>query len=92
MNNKHQAEIVAQFTRQAIPFTQVPGHLDSLSLLVEMAQVTDEDSVLDLACGPGLVTCEFARHARHVSVLGAAPPGHGGDGRHERNQPSEQHH
>ena len=73
MNNKHQAEIVAQFTRQAIPFTQVPGHLDSLSLLVEMAQVTDEDSVLDLACGPGLVTCEFARHARHVTGIDFTP-------------------
>jgi SAM-dependent methyltransferase len=73
MSKKHLEEIIAQFSRQVIPFTQVPGHLDSLSLLVEMAQVTSEDSVLDLACGPGLVACEFARHARHVTGIDITP-------------------
>jgi SAM-dependent methyltransferase len=73
MNKQHQAEIVAQFSRQAIPFTQVPGHLDSLSLLVEMARVSGEDTVLDVACGPGLVACEFARHARHVTGIDITP-------------------
>lgn len=73
MSTKHEAEIVAQFSRQAIPFAQVPGHHDSLSLLVEMAQVTDKDSVLDLACGPGLVACEFARYARHVTGVDITP-------------------
>ncbi len=73
MSKKHQAEIVAQFSRQAIPFAQVPGHLDSLALLVEMAEVTCEDTVLDLACGPGLVACEFARHARRVTGIDITP-------------------
>ena len=73
MNKKHQEEIVAQFSQQAIPFAQVPVHLDSLSLLVEMAQVRSGDTVLDLACGPSLVACEFARHARHVTGIDITP-------------------
>lgn len=73
MRNVHQAEIVEQFSRQAIPFAQVPGHLDSLALLVEMAQVTARDTVLDLACGPGLVASVFARHARHVTGIDITP-------------------
>jgi len=31
-------------------------------------------------------------HARHVEVLGPAPPGHGGDGGDKGNEPREQHH
>lgn len=73
MSKKHQAEIVAQFSRQAIPFAQVPGHLDSLSLLVQMARVSGEDTVLDVACGPGLVACRFARQARHVTGIDITP-------------------
>jgi len=66
---KHDAQIVSQFTRQAIPFTQLPGHLDSIQMLIEMSKVMKEDLVLDVACGPGLVTCEFAKFARHVTGI-----------------------
>lgn len=66
---KHDAEIVKQFTRQAIPFTELPGHLDSIQMLIEMSKVTADNLVLDVACGPGLVTCEFARVAQHVTGI-----------------------
>ena len=69
----HQAEIIDQFTRQAIPFTQVPGHLDSIQILIELSEVSIEDSVLDVACGPGLVVCEFAKHAGHVTGIDITP-------------------
>ena len=62
----HQAKIVEQFSRQAIPFTQVSGHLDAMQTLIKFSKVCASDSVLDVACGPGLVACEFARHAGHV--------------------------
>ncbi len=73
MSGQHQDEIMAQFTRQAIPFAQVPGHLDGLALLLHLAQVRDDDTVLDVACGPGIVACEFARHARHVTGIDITP-------------------
>ena len=65
----HIDKIVDQFSRQAIPFTHVAGHLDSIQTLVEMAGATNQDDVLDIACGPGLVACEFARVSKHVTGI-----------------------
>ncbi len=65
----HDEQIVAQFTKQAIPFTQLSGHLDSIQMLIEMSQVGANDCVLDVACGPGLVACAFAQVARHVTGI-----------------------
>lgn len=77
MNHKkeqmHQAKIVEQFSRQAIPFTQVPGHLDAMQTLITFSEVCPSDFVLDVACGPGLVACEFARHAGHVTGVDITP-------------------
>lgn len=66
---EHDAKIVSQFTKQAIPFTKLPGHLDSIQMLVEMSKVGGNDLVLDVACGPGLVACEFAKVAQHVTGI-----------------------
>lgn len=65
----HDAEIVAQFTKQAIPFAELPGHLDSIQMLIEMSKVAGDDLVLDVACGPGLVACEFSKIAQHVTGI-----------------------
>lgn len=73
MAQTHQNRIVEQFTRQAIPFAQLPGHLDNLDLLLELTRPTSEDAVLDLACGPGLVACAFARHAGQVTGIDITP-------------------
>lgn len=73
MPQQHQQLIVQQFTRQAIPFAQLPGHLDSLDLLLELTRPSSEDTVLDLACGPGLVACAFARQAGQVIGLDLTP-------------------
>lgn len=77
MNNQtteaHNAVIIEQFTKQSIPFSQVPGHHDSIQILMEMGQVKTDDIVLDVACGPGIVCCEFAKHARAVTGLDVTP-------------------
>jgi len=70
---QHQSEIVAQFSRQAIPFTKIPGHFDALQVLIELSAVSQDDNVLDVACGPGLVACEFARHAHMVTGIDITP-------------------
>ncbi|MEY2834098.1 MAG: hypothetical protein RLZZ574_3358 [Cyanobacteriota bacterium] len=71
----HQELIIDQFTRQAIPFTQVPAHSneESLSLLSQMANLTSEDDVLDVACGSGIVACAFAPIVRHVTGIDLTP-------------------
>lgn len=73
MDGSHQEKIVDQFTRQAVPFAQVPGHLDALELLLALARPCRDDSVLDVACGPGLVACEFARHSGWVTGIDITP-------------------
>ncbi len=32
----HKQTIIEQFTRQAIPFTQINGHYDAIDLLIQM--------------------------------------------------------
>ena len=57
MTNKadeHQRLILEQFTKQAIPFSQMQNH--SPELLLAASRVGPVDTVLDVACGTGVVT------------------------------------
>ena len=69
--NEHQKITIDQFTRQAVPFSQSSGHSneESLRLLMELAELSSEDTVLDVACGTGMVACAFAEIAKHVSGI-----------------------
>ena len=69
----HNLQIVDQFSRQAIPFAELPGHSQSMHMLIDMSCVSAGDLVLDVACGPGLVACEFAPFALHVTGLDLTP-------------------
>ncbi len=69
----HEDKIIEQFSQQAIPFTQVPGHYDAMQVLLELSGVSSTDTVLDVACGPGMVACEFAKHASHVTGVDITP-------------------
>jgi ubiquinone/menaquinone biosynthesis C-methylase UbiE len=67
--------ILDQFTRQAVPFSEMPAHSNEEAnrLLIDLAQVGPEDTVLDVACGPGLVACTLAEVARRVTGLDLTP-------------------
>src|SRR5262245_17770925 len=67
--------VLDQFTRQAVPFAQMPAHSneESVRLLIDLARVGPEDAVLDVACGPGLVACPLAGVARHVTGIDLTP-------------------
>jgi ubiquinone/menaquinone biosynthesis C-methylase UbiE len=73
--NKHNQTIIDQFTRQAVPFSQQPAHIRDafLNLLLETSGVGPEDTVLDVACGPGLVARAFAARAQHVTGIDLTP-------------------
>jgi ubiquinone/menaquinone biosynthesis C-methylase UbiE len=66
---------VEQFTKQAVPFAQMPIHNDEDTnrLVIETAGIGPHDTVLDVACGPGLITCAAARIARHVTGIDITP-------------------
>src|SRR5438270_3090122 len=67
--------ILDQFTRQAIPFAEMPAHSneESIQLFIDLASIGPEDSMLDVAGGPGLVACALARVARHVTGIDLTP-------------------
>lgn len=69
----HRRTLLAQFSRQAIPFSRLPAHSDAIALLTDMADPTAGDEVLDVACGSGLVACALARRATHVTGIDITP-------------------
>ncbi len=70
---QHQNNIIKQFSDQAIPFTKLTGHYDAMQLLIEMSKVSKQDDILDVACGPGIVACEFAKHSNFVRGIDITP-------------------
>lgn len=75
MSTEHTEQIRDQFTRQAAPFAAAVEirNEDVLRRIVEMAQAGPTDTVLDVACGPGLLACAFARVAKHVTGIDVTP-------------------
>jgi ubiquinone/menaquinone biosynthesis C-methylase UbiE len=71
----HKKTILDQFTKQAAPFQKKLEHADAavFQLYLDATGVTSQDTVLDVACGPGLVACAFAAVARHVTGIDITP-------------------
>src|SRR5215469_1376126 len=75
MSTTHREQILDQFTRQAKPFARAQAirSPEALERIVKMAEAGPDDTVLDVACGPGLLTCAFARVVRHAVGLDITP-------------------
>ena len=71
----HEELILDQFTRQATVFSTAPSITDerALEMIVEAARPRPDDTVLDVACGPGLVVCALARHVREATGIDVTP-------------------
>jgi ubiquinone/menaquinone biosynthesis C-methylase UbiE len=71
----HQSRILDQFTRQAVPFAtaQAIRNQEALDRIVKIAEAGPADTSLDVACGPGLLACAFARVVRHAVGLDLTP-------------------
>jgi len=71
----HRDTILDQFSRQAVSFSTAAPIRDerALRLLVEASGAGPDDTVLDVACGPGLVSCAFARVAWQVTGIDLTP-------------------
>ncbi len=74
-NATHSERIRDQFTRQAAPFSTAGPIADgaALEMIVAAARPGRDDTVLDLACGGGLVVCAFAPHVRHATGIDLTP-------------------
>jgi ubiquinone/menaquinone biosynthesis C-methylase UbiE len=71
----HQERILDQFTRQATPFSTANTITDAnaLRMIVESAAPRPSDTLLDVACGGGLVVCAFASHVKHATGIDMTP-------------------
>lgn len=75
MDRSHDSRILDQFTRQAAPFAAAAAirNEEALNRIVQWAGAGPDDTVLDVACGPGLLVCAFARLARHATGVDMTP-------------------
>jgi SAM-dependent methyltransferase len=71
----HQDLILDQFTRQAALFsTAAPiTNEGALRMIIEAAGAAPTDTVLDVACGGGIVVCAFAPHVRSATGIDMTP-------------------
>jgi len=71
----HSSLIRDQFTRQATPFSTAAPIADegALRMIVAAAEAGSDDTVLDVACGGGIVVCGFAPHIRHATGIDMTP-------------------
>ncbi|MBO0735660.1 MAG: methyltransferase domain-containing protein [Alphaproteobacteria bacterium] len=73
--NHHDDLILEQFTRQATVFSTAPAITDedALGMIIAAARPDPGDTVLDVACGGGIVVCAFAPHVRHATGIDVTP-------------------
>ena len=53
----------------------MPAHsdVDAFKLLFTLTKASENDTVLDVACRPGLLACEFAKITAHVTGIDLTP-------------------
>ncbi|MCB4808942.1 methyltransferase domain-containing protein [Tamlana sp. 62-3] len=66
---KHNKNIVEQFSKQANSYTAITSHSDALEKLISITSASKNDHVLDIACGSGIVSCEFAKYSNYVTGI-----------------------
>jgi ubiquinone/menaquinone biosynthesis C-methylase UbiE len=70
----HGEQILDQFTKQASLFQATHRTAESaIQQALSVSGVTADDVVLDVACGPGVLSCAFAKQARHVTGVDVTP-------------------
>jgi ubiquinone/menaquinone biosynthesis C-methylase UbiE len=71
----HNSRILDQFTRQAAPFAAAAPirNEEALNRIVQWSGACPDDTVLDVACGPGLLACAFAKVAKHATGIDMTP-------------------
>jgi ubiquinone/menaquinone biosynthesis C-methylase UbiE len=71
----HHSAIIDQFTRQAEVFNVAPSLTNEqvLQNIIAATQAGPDDTVLDVACGGGVVLCAFAPHVNHATGIDMTP-------------------
>jgi ubiquinone/menaquinone biosynthesis C-methylase UbiE len=75
METSHAQRIQSQFSKQAATFGGVVAHTaqQSLEAMIALAAPKSTDDALDIACGPGIVTCALAPVVRSIRGQDVVP-------------------
>ena len=75
MSFDHNKLIIDQFTKQAIPFTKKAARYieETFEKILSVVNVDDTDVILDVACGSGLISIEFAKISSQVTGIDITP-------------------
>jgi predicted TPR repeat methyltransferase len=76
--DQHASNIVDQFSKQAVPFSSAPAIADphAIRQIIAACNASASDTVLDVACGGGVVATEFAPHVKHITGICLYPTRH----------------
>ncbi|WP_246387332.1 class I SAM-dependent methyltransferase [Gluconacetobacter sacchari] len=71
----HNQRIVDQFIRWAQPFADLPAHpeADAMARTLAACALDPDVSVLDVACGSGILACAMAERVRRVTGIDLTP-------------------
>jgi SAM-dependent methyltransferase len=71
----HTSTILDQFTRQAVAFNAAGTitNEQALEMIVAAGAPGPDDTVLDVACGGGIIVCAFAPHVKHATGIDMTP-------------------
>lgn len=71
----HNQRVVEQFTRWAKPFAELPIHAEAgaMAQSLQACALGADATVLDVACGPGILACAIVPHVRHVTGIDITP-------------------
>lgn len=74
-DKSHNDSIISQFTKYAVPYHQLSEHSNQYGseLMLKLSKPQSNDVVLDIACGTGIVSCEFAKLVSHVTGIDLTP-------------------
>jgi len=71
----HNKLIIDQFTKQAIPFTKKAARYieETFEKILSVVNIDHSDVILDVACGSGLISIEFAKISSQVTGIDITP-------------------
>lgn len=71
----HNQTVINRFTKQAKEFfhKSYDSNQYGLNLMLKLSNPRKEDTVLDVACGPGIIACEYAKLVNHVTGIDITP-------------------
>jgi ubiquinone/menaquinone biosynthesis C-methylase UbiE len=74
-HHEHNDEVINQFSLQAESYSRLTGSMNSgrSAAVRDLASISPDDLVLDVCCGPGLLTIDLAPYVRHATGVDLTP-------------------